>query len=148
MILLDTNLLVRMTNSADPDCAVARRAIQMLIDRRERLVIVPQGLYEFWAVATRKAGGAPSGQNGLGMTPAQASQWMAFFQRRFTLLADREDLPARWHTLVRTLAITGFRSHDARLIAAMESHGVPRLLTLNPDDFRRFTTTVLDPSAV
>ena len=148
MILLDTNLLVRMTNAADPGCALARRAVHALIDRREALVAVPQGLYEFWAVATRKAGSPPAGQNGLGMTPQQASQWLSFFQRRFTLMHDREDVPARWHTLVRTLAITGFRSHDARLVAAMESQGITRLLTLNPDDFKRFQITLMDPAAV
>lgn len=56
MILLDTNLLVRMTDSMDPQCAAARRAFHGLLARREQLIIVPQNLYEFWAVATRKFG--------------------------------------------------------------------------------------------
>jgi hypothetical protein len=46
MILLDTNLLGRMTDSTDPQCAVARRAVHGLLGRRERLLIVPQNLYE------------------------------------------------------------------------------------------------------
>ena len=54
MILVDTNLLGRITHSADPQCAVSRRAIQVLLARREHLMIVPQNLYEFWSVATRK----------------------------------------------------------------------------------------------
>ena len=54
MILLDTNLLGRMTDSADPQCAVARKAIHDLLSKRERLIVVPQNLYEFWTVATRK----------------------------------------------------------------------------------------------
>lgn len=78
MILLDTNLLARITNSADLHCAVSRSAIHALLARRERLIIVPQNLYEFWAVATRKPGAPPAGQNGLGMSPEQASQWLAF----------------------------------------------------------------------
>jgi len=53
MILLDTNLLGRMTDSTDPRCAASRRAVHVLLARRERLIIVPQNLYEFWAVATR-----------------------------------------------------------------------------------------------
>jgi predicted nucleic acid-binding protein len=68
MILLDTNLLGRMTDSTDPQCAASRRAVHLLLAQRERLTIVPQNLYEFWAVATRKPGLPPSGQNGLGMT--------------------------------------------------------------------------------
>ena len=97
MILLDTNLLVRVTNATDPHCDVARSAIHRMTGGGERLIIVPQNLYEFWAVATRRPGAQPAGQNGLGMTCEQASQWLAFFQRRFMLLPDRNDLSARWH---------------------------------------------------
>jgi len=52
MILLDTNLLGRLTDSADPLCIVARRAVHTLLAKRERLIVVPRNLYEFWAVAT------------------------------------------------------------------------------------------------
>lgn len=145
MILLDTNLLVRITNSADPDCAACRVAIHELCARGERPIVVPQNLYEFWAVATRKPGGPPTGQNGLGMNTEQASQWIAFFVRRFTLLPDRPDLTARWHATVKSHGIRGFRSHDARLIAAMESYGITRLMTLNGDDFREFTINIVAP---
>ena len=79
MILLDTNLLARMTDSAHPQCSPARRAVHSLLGSGERLIIVPQNLYEFWAVATRKPGPPPAGQNGLGMSPDQASQWLRFF---------------------------------------------------------------------
>jgi predicted nucleic acid-binding protein len=79
------------------------------------------------------------------MTPDQASQWLGFFQRRFTLLPDRDDLPARWHALVKSLGIKGFRSHDARLAAAMESYGIARLLTFNGDDFKPFGITIVEP---
>jgi predicted nucleic acid-binding protein len=74
MILLDTNVLGRMTDATDPQYAAARQATQSLLAEHERLIVVPQALYEFWAVATRKAGPPPAGQNGLGMTPDQASQ--------------------------------------------------------------------------
>ena len=54
MILLDTNILGRMTDSADPQCLTARRVVHALLAKSERLIVVPQNLYEFWAVATRK----------------------------------------------------------------------------------------------
>lgn len=148
MILLDTNLLARITNSADPHCAVSRSAIHKLLAQRERVIIVPQNLYEFWAVATRKPGAPPTGQNGLGMTPEQASQWLAFFQRRFLLLPDRGDLLSRWHALVKQFSIKGFRSHDARLVAAMASYGITRLLTFNGEDFKPFAITIVNPSLI
>jgi predicted nucleic acid-binding protein len=148
MILLDTNVLGRMTDAADPQCAVARRAVHSLLASQDRPVVVPQCLYEFWAVATRKAGLPPGGQNGLGMTPEQASRWLEFFQRRFTLLPDREDLFPCWHNLVRKLGVTGIRSYDARLVAAMQTNGIERLLTFNAEHFRRFTITIVDPASL
>ncbi len=146
MILLDTNLLIRMTRSRDAQSGVARTAIHTLLERHERLIVVPQNLYEFWAVATRAPGAPPTGRNGLGMTPAQAGNWLRFFRRRFTLLSDRENLSSLWQTLVETHGITGFRAHDVRLIATMQSYGITRLLTFNADDFRGLPVTVLDPA--
>jgi predicted nucleic acid-binding protein len=148
MILLDTNLLARVTDSGDPHCVTARHAVHELLSQREQLVIVAQNLYEFWAVATRRPGGAPAGQNGLGMTIEQASQWLGFFRRRFSLLPDHNDLPSRWHDLVKTLGIRGFRAHDARLVAAMQCYGITRLLTFNRDDFKGLPVTMIDPASV
>jgi predicted nucleic acid-binding protein len=119
-----------------------------LLARREQLIIVPQNLYEFWAVATRKRGTPPSGQNGLDMTANQASLWLAYFRRRFMLLHDFVDLLDRWHILVKTHGITGLKSHDARLVAAMQTHGISRILTFNANDFKGFPITVIDPATV
>ena len=147
MILLDTNLLTRMTRSHDPQSGVARGAIQTLLRRGERLIVVPQNLYEFWAVATRPPGAPPAGGNGLGMTPAQAGHWLRFFQRRFMLLPDREELSRLWQTLVEAHGVTGFRAHDVRLAAAMQSYGITRLLTFNAAHFRGLPVTILDPAS-
>lgn len=148
MILLDTNLLGRITASADPQCAVSRRAIHRLSAAGEKLVIIPQNLYEFWAVATRPRGRPPAGSNGLGLTSNQASQWLTYFQRRFDFRPDHPDLHAYWHTLVKSLNIVGSKSHDARLVAAMQVLGASRLLTFNAADFRRLPVTVIDPATV
>lgn len=145
MILLDTNLLVRVTNSTDLQCACARQAIHQLLSRGSQVIVVPQVLYEFWVVATRNAGATPRGQNGLGMSTDQANQWLAFFQRRFTVLPDRADLLGRWQLLVRTNAVRGYRAHDARLVAAMETYGIATLMTFNGGDFRAFGISIIDP---
>ena len=119
-----------------------------LLAQNERLIIVPQNLNEFWAVATRKSGPPPTGQNGLGMTGEQASQWLNFFQRRFTLLPDRAELLECWHVLVKTLGIKGLKSYDARLAAAMQTYGIARLLTFNASDFKGFGITIIDPTSL
>jgi predicted nucleic acid-binding protein len=82
------------------------------------------------------------------MTPARASQWLEFFQRRFAILPDREELLPRWHDLVRTLGITGIRSYDARLVAAMQTYGIERLLTFNAGHFRQYSITIVDPASL
>jgi predicted nucleic acid-binding protein len=148
MILLDTNLLTRMTRSQDPQSRIARSAIQTLFARRERLIVVPQNLYEFWAVATRPPGPPPARRNGLGMTTAQAGHWLRFFRRRFTLLPDREELSGIWQELDEKHGVTGFRSHDVRLAAAMQSYGITRLLTFNAKDFHGLAVIILDPASV
>jgi predicted nucleic acid-binding protein len=148
MILLDTNLLTRMTRSQEAQSGVARAAIQTLRRRGERLIVVPQNLYEFWAVATRPAGTPPAGANGLGMTPSQAGHWLRFFRRRFTMLPDREQLNELWQALVEANAITGFRAHDARLVGAMQCYGIDRLLTFNSAHFRGLPVTVIDPTSL
>jgi hypothetical protein len=80
------------------------------------------------------------------MTPAQAGQWLRFFRRRFVLLYDRDDLSSLWQALVETHGVTGFRAHDVRLVAAMQSYGITRLLTFNAADFRGLPVTILDPA--
>jgi predicted nucleic acid-binding protein len=146
MILLDTNMLTRITRSHDPQSGVARAAIQALRRRGERLIIVPQNLFEFWVVATRAAGAPPAGRNGLGMTSLQAAQWLRFFQRQFVLLFDRDDLSRVWQQMVESHGVTGFRAHDVRLVAAMQTYGITRLLTFNGGHFRDLPVTVLDPA--
>jgi predicted nucleic acid-binding protein len=145
MILLDTNLLLRIVRSTDPKSEAVRTTIHNYLVKGERLIIVPQNIFEFWAVATRAAGMPPTGSNGLGMTVRQAERWISFFQRRFTFLPDREEVTALWRALVVTHQVSGFRAHDMRLVAAMQSYGITQLLTLNDRDFRNLPITVIDP---
>jgi predicted nucleic acid-binding protein len=82
------------------------------------------------------------------MTPSQAGHWLRFFQRRFSLLPDREELSVLWQALVEAHGVTGFRAHDARLVAAMQSYGITRLLTFNAAHFRALPVTILDPNSL
>jgi predicted nucleic acid-binding protein len=148
MILLDTNLLTQMTRSNGPQSSTARGAIRTLLQRQERLIVVPQSLYEFWAVATRPAGPPPNGRNGLGMTAVQAGHWLRFFRRRFVLLPDREELNTLWQELVERHVVMGIRAHDVRLVAAMQSYGITQLLTFNASDFHDLGIVILNPAAV
>ena len=68
MILVDTNLLLRLIQVGHAHCQAAWDAINLLTARdNESFVIVPQNLYELYVVCTR-----PIDLNGLGMTRDQA----------------------------------------------------------------------------
>lgn len=108
------------------------------------MCIVPQNLYELWTVATR-----PASSNGLALTPEQAGRVLTRIEQLLVLLRDTSAIYDEWRRLVSTHATSGKASHDARLVAAMNVHGIDHVLTFNIDDFKRYTgITVLDPGEV
>jgi predicted nucleic acid-binding protein len=141
-VLLDTNLLVRPLNPADPDGPVAQRAVAQLRAAGHTLVLVPQNLYEFWSVATR-----PVNKNGYGLSAKAAETELVALRGLFTILDDTPAILPEWERLVVAHSVLGKNAHDARL-AAMLVHGVTHLLTFNDGDFRRFAgITVLTPAS-
>ena len=144
MILLDTNILLQYASAADPRFATVDAAINVLHASGEGLCVVPQNIYEFWATATR-----PTASNGLGLSIPECQIQVARVKRLFRLLPYLPTLFAEWEVLVGSHACHGRVSYDARLVAAMRTHGINRLLTFNGTDFARFAgATGLDPSAL
>ncbi len=72
---------------------------------------------------------------------------VTFFQRRFAFLPDHDQLSKLWLALVQAHGVTGFRAHDVRLVAAMQSYGITRLLTFKVAHFRGLSVTILNPSS-
>jgi predicted nucleic acid-binding protein len=132
-VLLDTNILTRSAEPADTDHPVAVDAVAILRTQGHELCLVPQNLYEYWAVSTR-----PAAQNGRGKSPDEVRLEFAFLKAHFTVLADNSRVLVEWENLVSTYKVIGKSSHDARLAAAMLSHGVAHILTFNDGDFRRY----------
>jgi predicted nucleic acid-binding protein len=144
LILLDTNILVRHASAADPAFATVDAAINALHAGGEVLCVVPQNFYEFWATATR-----PSASNGLGLSVPECLARVARIKILFRQLPDLPNLFGEWEALVVAHACHGRVSYDARLVAAMRTHGINRILTLNAADFARFPgIIILDPSAL
>ncbi|MGA2229542.1 MAG: type II toxin-antitoxin system VapC family toxin [Tepidisphaeraceae bacterium] len=143
-VQVDTNILTRLAQMKHPHYIAACAAVGGLLSMGHKLCIVPQNLFEFWAVATR-----PEGENGLGMAVPDAKLEVERVKRSFVLLADSPALLNEWEHLVVAHNCKGKSSHDARIIAAMITHGVDHLLTFNAGDFGRYANiTVLDPAAV
>jgi len=71
------------------------------------------------------------------------------FKKHITLLLDTPAIFPAWEYLVTSYAVSGKNAHDARLVAAMQVHGIDQLLTFNVTDFQRYPMiTVLDPAVV
>jgi predicted nucleic acid-binding protein len=142
MILVDTNVILRLVQPGHSMHDQAMAAVAEIRSREEVLSVVPQVLYEFWVVATR-----PLAPNGLGMTVAQANADIAKIVQRFRLIRDERAIFEPWRRLVTQYEVLGKNAHDARLVAAMQRHGIARILSFNADDFRRFPDIVaIDPA--
>jgi len=143
-VLLDTNILLRSINPTHAHSAIAIDATDALRRQGSELCLVPQNIYEFWAVATR-----PVAVNGLGLSSEDAQQEVDGLLRHFTLLRDERTVFEHWREIVATYQIQGVRSHDARLAAAMQRHKVTAVLTFDEEVFRRIDEIdVLDPMQV
>ena len=146
--LLDTNVLVRMANIADPQFAVATWACSELHRGGDAVHITAQNLIEFRAVATR-----PKSSNGLDMTPTEAESLIATYKSRFAFLVETPQIFPAWTAIVENLGVVGKQVHDARLVAVCHVHAVTHLLTFNVNHFQRLTAygprvIVVDPATI
>ena len=53
-------------------------------------------------------------------------------------MIESTDVYSEWKRLVVAYGVTGVQAHDARLVAAMNVHGIGRILTFNVQDFTRY----------
>jgi len=132
-VLVDTNTLLRTLQPLHPQREIARAAIKHLTGDGTELHIVPQNLIELWVVATR-----PVDQNGLGMTPPAVAAELALLKSMFLLLPETPAIYPIWETLVTQHQVTGKPAHDARLVAAMQAHGLTAILTFDKSGFSRY----------
>lgn len=140
----DANILLRLADPTAPLRPVALAAVAQLRATGHVLRSVPQAVYEFWVVATR-----PKDKNGLGLSIPDCEAEVARALTVFPLLDDQPALFAEWRSLVVAHACHGKPAHDARYVAAMNTHGVTRILTFNGADFQRYPhIVVLDPHVV
>jgi predicted nucleic acid-binding protein len=143
-ILLDTNILTRGAQPGHVMYPAALNSVEILTKRGESLLLCSQNLYEFWSVATR-----PAGENGLGLTVARAHGELQSIQSIFKILPESNAVLQEWQRLVTQYEVKGRRTHDARLVATVITHGISTILTFNYRDFVQFSEIqVLDPASV
>jgi len=142
--LVDTSVLVRALLSVDPNSGLARRALATLLRENHTLVVLPQIVAEFWAVATRL-----ESENGLGYTPERAERWLTRYRKHFQLEYETEAVYLEWRKLISDHQVRGKQTHDARIAAAVRAHGLERVLTFNTKHFERYNEiSVIHPQHV
>lgn len=112
----------------------------------DQIVIVPQSLYEFYAVATRPN----TARDGLGLSPNHCKSLIDSFKKAYTLYAE-VPIFYEWERLVTTYQTKGAVSHDTRYVAFMLVHGLTHILTFNTSDFNRYAPegiTAVDPASI
>jgi predicted nucleic acid-binding protein len=112
-VLTDTNILLRLLQPHHPHCRSAEQALDLLRARGEEMNVTSQNLMEFWAVATR-----PFSENGLGLSIDEAARELSQIRRLWTLVSELP-LVEEWERLVKLHGVSGRKTHDAHLVAAM-----------------------------
>lgn len=142
-VLVDTNVLLRRAQPDHPSYAVAFASIERILSREEPAFFTPQVIAEFWNVATR-----PVDRNGLGFSVAMTLSKVEAIERMLALLHDTSAIYPEWKRLVLEHKVLGSKVHDTRLVAAMNVHGVGRILTFNTSDFARFSVEAVPPAVL
>jgi predicted nucleic acid-binding protein len=132
-VLVDTNILIRTLQPHHALFPLADGAIQRLPQQGRDMLIFPQNLIELWAVATR-----PIEHNGLGLSTSAAAAELERIKSMFLLLPDTPAIYPAWERLVIQHQVSGKPTHDARLVATMQVHGVTAILTFDRQGFSRY----------
>src|SRR5215469_4102428 len=106
-VLVDTNVLLRSIEPRHPMHHLAAHLVQVLRQRGEQLLIVPQNVYEFWVAATR-----PVAQNGLGLTAQEAEAEVARLKLLFVARNDSAAIFPQWERIVVQHQVIGKSAHD------------------------------------
>lgn len=141
--LVDTNVLLRLTAAVSSQHGSAAHAVKTLLAGGHELLLCPQVVIEFWAVATR-----PANVNGFGWNSTDVEVEIGRLLAQFVLLFENPSVFAEWLRLVGLHGVSGKQVHDAHLATLMNVHVVADLLTFNVNDFGRYSIRSLSPDAM
>lgn len=136
--LLDTNIVLRLSNPSDRHHTSVVEAIAILLEQGNECYLSPQILTELWVVATR-----PTDVNGLGWSTDYVRKIIDELLGRFPFVDETPQIFPIWLDLVTRNDVRGKRTHDIRVIALMNSVAIHHILTLNPNDFSGISNIIV-----
>ena len=138
-VVLDTNIVLRAASPSDPQHALVAGALDLLEERGDELLVVPQVARELMHSLMR-----PKTSNGFGVSLERAREIvLALEGGRTAIVNDTPAVYREWLDLVTAIEVRGRQVHDANIAAAMRASGIAHLLTLNAPDFARYPGLVL-----
>jgi predicted nucleic acid-binding protein len=135
-LFLDTNVLIFATDSRSPLQPIAEGALQRNRIAGTWVVVSPQVLREYMAVALRPA----SAGGNASLDDVRAN--IATFRAAFHVVAETDVVVERLVELLPKLPPSRRRIHDANIVATMLTYGIRQLLTHNTDDFALFADLI------
>lgn len=139
-VFADTNTLVYANQELAEFHERAQTRLREIEEEGASVWISRQVLREYLAVVTRPHG------RGAALPMAVAISRVRRFESLFIVAEDGPDVTERLLHLLATFPTAGKQVHDANIVATMLAHGIPRLLTFNTADFRRFAGLIrLEP---
>jgi predicted nucleic acid-binding protein len=143
-LLIDTGVLLRAFDRADPDRAKIWLALRPTLRSSARPQTAMQNVAEFWNVSTRPA----TARGGMGHPSGRVALRVLAIERYCEVVTETENSYQIWRDLVASHGVIGASVHDARLVAMMLDRGISDILTLNAADFRRYPVNVITPDQV
>jgi predicted nucleic acid-binding protein len=80
------------------------------------------------------------------MTTTATERTVLRYESFLRLLPETSDIFPEWKRLVSAHQVSGVKVHDARLVAAMNVHAVPTIVTFDTEDFKRYPIEVIHPA--
>jgi predicted nucleic acid-binding protein len=131
-VFVDTNILVYANLPTSPFSTLARTRLTEMESAGTELWISRQVIREYLVILSRPGTVTP---------PLAKDDLLADVERLLDGLVVADETSATTAQLLDLLAhaaVAGKHVHDANIVATMLEHGIPRLLTHNVADFRRF----------
>ncbi len=132
--LVDTGVLLRLVNRADPLHNVVRKCLRTLRATGDHFIVSPQNIVEFWNVSTRPS----SARGGYGLSVSVTEHHLQVIERICEVIPESPNLYSVWRQLVVAHGVKGVQAHDARLVAWMKTQAISRIITYNVGDFERY----------